>query len=96
MRRTRRARDRRFRAAVEDDREDAGVFLRLSFFVDVPDDRVDDCWPARVSARQANDENSSQKAQDSRDQGRSHGHHGQQLIGKTVVTRGIGILANNS
>src|SRR6186997_3081561 len=41
--------DRRFRAAVEDDREDAGVFLRLSFFVDVPDDRVDDCWPARVS-----------------------------------------------
>src|SRR4030095_2821883 len=39
---------RRFRA-VADDRADAGVFLRLSFFADVPDDRVDDCWPARVS-----------------------------------------------
>src|SRR5687767_3380392 len=28
---------------------DAGVFLRLSFFAVVPDDRDVDCWPAWVS-----------------------------------------------
>src|SRR5688572_19693411 len=41
---------RRFRAEVEDDRLDAGVFFRLSFFVDAPDDRVDEGSPARVTA----------------------------------------------
>src|SRR5512134_1211889 len=41
---------RRFRDDEAEYREDAGVFLRLSFFVVVPDDRDVDRWPAWVSA----------------------------------------------
>src|SRR5688572_22826942 len=40
---------RRFRALDVEDRDDAGVFFRLSFFELVPDDRDDADSPARVS-----------------------------------------------
>src|SRR5215204_625665 len=88
---------RRFRAEdVEDDREDAGVFFRLSFFVVVPDDREDVRWPARVSDGKPR---TTTVARRHRARGIKVGRldiRRSNSLERRWLERGIGILTNNS
>jgi hypothetical protein len=80
------------RAADAEYFEEAGVFLRESFFVLVPDDRV--CWPARVSDGRPR---ATRVARRHRARGRRVGRFGitgSNSLDDSWLQRGIGILAN--
>jgi hypothetical protein len=82
--------------AEADDLEEAEVFLRLSFFVLVPDDRDAVCGEARVSAGRPSQTTEVTRHRKRAAAVRRFAITGSNSLRNRWLQRNIGILANNS
>jgi hypothetical protein len=75
--------------------EEAGVFLRLSFFALEPDDREAVPWPARVSVGSPRQITEAKRQRKRALMVRRFEFTGSNSLKNSWLDRGIGILANN-